>query len=321
MKRKAFFALAAGATLAAGAAALAAPPAELAGDETIAIDNGRQAQFALPPDAQPQGCDTTFYDSGNAFVFNTGRTVGTSSGWEVYQPFMLREDYTLCAIATDGWYVTGTPDTFRGSIFPDNAGTPDINNELAGADFHLLNSGQPHFVQMSVDPICLEANTLYYFGARATGDHWSAIYRDVENGANLMQSFSIVGGNFNTRYAAPPICLKLYGDPGCGSGARISISGDCPGRVVVAWSNATANKPMAIVSAASAGGYVIPGGPCAGTTLGLSSSGLQVNYQGNTGSGAGQVGSSVGTGACGRYVQMVVVSGSPCETSNVVQVP
>lgn len=303
--------------------ALAGPPAEYAGSETFTSDRIVEAQFVADQIVQPQGCNTTFYDSGDAFVFNTGRTVGTTTMWEVYQPFMLAADYELCAIATDGWYVTGSPTTFRGSIFPDNAGTPDITNELAGADYNLGGSGSPDWVTHQVTPVCLQANTLYYFGARATGDHWSAIYRDTVNGGSLMQSFSIRLGNFGERFSAPPICLKLYGVQGCGGGGpSLRISGDCPGRVTVAWADATPSRPMGIALANGTGNFVIPGGACAGTQTGLSSAGIQLVYQGNTGAnGSGQVSSNAGTGACRKYLQMFVVDGSPCAASNVVQIP
>ncbi len=303
--------------------ALAAPPAEYAGPETFASDRVVEAQFVADQNVLPQGCNTTFYDSGDAFVFNTGRTVGTTTMWEVYQPFMLNADYELCAIATDGWYVTGSPTTFRGSIFPDNAGTPDITNELAGADYNLGGSGSPDWVTQQVTPVCLQANTLYYFGARATGDHWSAIYRDTVNGGSLMQSFSIRLGNFGERFSAPPICLRLYGVQGCGGGGpTLRISGDCPGQVTVAWANATPSRPMGIALANSTGNFVIPGGACAGTQTGLSGSGIQLVYQGNTGAnGSGQVSGNAGTAACRKYLQMFVVDGSPCAASNVVQIP
>ncbi|GEM_PF-1620316 len=100
----------------------------------------------------------------------------------------------------------------------------------------------------------------------------------------------------------------------------LTVTGDCPGRVSVAWANATPNKPMAIVHANNTGSFVVPGGPCAGTQLGLGTSGIQIAYQGGTGSGSGQVGSTIGTNVCGHYLQMVVV-GSPCDTSNVEQLP
>jgi len=312
-----------GVCVAAGAA-LASPPAEYAQDVTYSTAKVVETQFSADPIVLPQGCNATFYDSGNAFSFGTGRTVGTTSGWEVYQPFMLTSDYDLCAIATDGWYVTGSPRTFRGSIFPDNAGTPDINTELTGGDFSLPTDAQnPHFVRVDVTPVCLQANTLYYFGARATGDHHSAIFFDTVNGGSLMQSFSIQGGNFNQRFAAPEICLKLYGVQGCGGGGpTVRIIGDCPGRVTFSWTNATPSSAMGIVMANSTGNFVVPGGPCNGTQLGLSSSGIQLVYTGNTGaSGSGQVSATVGTQVCRKYLQMVVRDGSPCTPSNVVQIP
>ncbi len=107
-----------------------------------------------------------------------------------------------------------------------------------------------------------------------------------------------------------------------GGGPTLRISGDCPGRVTVAWANATPSRPMGIALANSTGSYTLPGGICAGTQLGLSSSGLQLVYSGNTGAnGSGQVSSNAGTGACRKYLQMIVVDGSPCTTSNVVQIP
>lgn len=107
-----------------------------------------------------------------------------------------------------------------------------------------------------------------------------------------------------------------------GGGPTLRISGDCPGRVTVAWANATPSRPMGIALANSTGSYTLPGGICAGTQLGLSSSGLQLVYSGNTGAnGSGQVSSNAGTGACRKYLQMFVVDGSPCAASNVVQIP
>ncbi len=115
--------------------------------------------------------------------------------------------------------------------------------------------------------------------------------------------------------------MDFYEDGCSGGGPSLRVTGECPGRVTVAWGGATPNRPMAIVYANNTGSFVVPGGPCAGTQLGLGTSGIQVAFQGGTGSGSGQVNSNVGTGVCGHYIQMVVVSGSPCETSNVVQLP
>ncbi len=116
--------------------------------------------------------------------------------------------------------------------------------------------------------------------------------------------------------------MDFYEGACSGGGPTLRISGDCPGRITVAWADATPSRPMGIALANSTGSFVIPGGACGGTQLGLSNSGLQLVYSGNTGaSGSGQVSSNAGTLACGKYLQMVVVDGSPCTTSNVVQIP
>jgi hypothetical protein len=315
------FAIALGGACFAASAAVAAPPALLAGPVTVANGNNGEAQFSLAQDAQPQGCQNTFYDSGDALQFGTGRTVGTSSGWEVYQPFMVTTDYTLCAIATDGWYVTGSPATFRGSIFPDAAGTPDIANPLTGADFQLSGDAQnPHFVTMPCDPVCLRADTLYYFGARATGDHWSAIFRDTVNGGSLMPSFSIQGGNFGTRYSAPPICLKLFGDEGCGGGCpsdfAARVGGTCPSSNSMSWSGAPASSSVRVLYTTNGGGggTIPPNSPCPGTTLCIGLGGVTLHPQvlHSDASGAGSVNSF--SAPCGLHLQLITQNS--CKTSN-----
>lgn len=113
----------------------------------------------------------------------------------------------------------------------------------------------------------------------------------------------------------------LGSGPGAG-GTLFAVSGSCPGRITVQWSGATPGRPMGIILANSLGSFTVPGGPCGGTQLGLSGSGIQLVYTGNTGAnGNGQLNSSVGTGACRKYLQMAVVDGNPCDTSNVAQIP
>lgn len=103
---------------------------------------------------------------------------------------------------------------------------------------------------------------------------------------------------------------------------RLSATGDCPGRVTVAWAGAGPGRPQGIAVANTVGRFIVPGGPCGGTQLGLSNQGIQLVYTGNTGpNGSGQVSSNVGAAGCGKYIQMVVADGSPCATSNVVQLP
>lgn len=105
-------------------------------------------------------------------------------------------------------------------------------------------------------------------------------------------------------------------------GAGLSISGTCPGRITVSWNGTTRSRPMGIVFANATGNFVIPGGVCGGTQLGLSNQGIQLVYTGNTGpNGSGQVSGNAGTAACRKYLQMVIADGSPCSTTNVAQIP
>jgi len=116
--------------------------------------------------------------------------------------------------------------------------------------------------------------------------------------------------------------MDFYEEACSGGGPTARISGDCPGRVTFSWANATPNSAMGIALAASTGNYVVPGGPCVGTELGLSSAGLQVVFTGSTGAGgSGEVSANAGTAACRKFLQMIVRDGSPCATSNVVQIP
>ncbi len=71
----------------------------------------------------------------------------------------------------------------------------------------------------------------------------------------------------------------------------------------------------------SGGGYTLQGA-CAGTTLGLGSSGLRLVKVFATGAdGEGRLTGVAPPFACGGYLQMVVADGNPCTTSNVVQIP
>ncbi len=103
----------------------------------------------------------------------------------------------------------------------------------------------------------------------------------------------------------------------------ISIQGECPSRLVLAWSGVSPNEWAALAFSQAEGQVTLPMGPCAGTVLGLSPShGFGVLRTFRTGSeGRGEMTGSVRTHHCGGYFQMIVGDGSPCATSNVVQIP
>ena len=109
------------------------------------------------------------------------------------------------------------------------------------------------------------------------------------------------------------------GDTG---GYRLTISGECPGRVTVQWSGGTPNSQHAIIFGNNLGSFTIPNNqPCNGTVLGVSGNVRLVDPPGifsNQG-GSGSISGQAGSAACGHYLQLV--EGGTCQTSNVAQIP
>ncbi|MCL4197913.1 MAG: hypothetical protein KJZ69_10525 [Phycisphaerales bacterium] len=99
-----------------------------------------------------------------------------------------------------------------------------------------------------------------------------------------------------------------------GGGFNIRLTGQCPGQKTLSWSGAGSGQ-MGIILGNGPGNYTIPGGPCQGTQLGLSGpGGLQLYNIIGTNGGQGQVTATVGTGACGKWVQCIKTN--DCSTSN-----
>ena len=101
-------------------------------------------------------------------------------------------------------------------------------------------------------------------------------------------------------------------------GYRLSISGDCPGRVTVSWRGATPNEQQGLVFGASQGNTTIPTGVCQGTVLGIQGQVRLVNTMGTGPNGEGSVSGNAGTAACGHFLQLVEVPS--CNVSNVVEI-
>lgn len=127
---------------------------------------------------------------------------------------------------------------------------------------------------------------------------------------------TIFGNSFDTIAAR-----MMFEITPCSSGLTLALGGACPGTINIGWSGATPSKQMGIVYARNTGSFRVPGGPCAGTSLGLGSNQLQLVNTVNTGRGSGNVNGNAGPSACGGYLQLVVVEGNPCTTSNVVRLP
>jgi hypothetical protein len=95
----------------------------------------------------------------------------------------------------------------------------------------------------------------------------------------------------------------------------IALGGTCPSAVTVAARSFTPSGTVAIVAANGPGAVVVPSGPCAGTQLGLSSSGLQL-LKIVTANAAGQINYAGAVGPiCGKTIQFVDMT--TCTPSNV----
>jgi len=168
------------------------------------------------------------------------------------------------------------------------------------------------WVDVTWSPVAISANTTYFL--HFTGNTTLGISGDVTNQYPFGQVYA------NPGYGSFPGLDYTFRTTSGNAGLSLSLRGTCPGTITLAWSGATPNKTMGIAFANTTGSFVIPGGPCGGTQLGLSSSGLQLVNTISTGSGSGTVNGNAGTAACSHYLQLVVVDASPCTTSNVAQI-
>lgn len=122
----------------------------------------------------------------------------------------------------------------------------------------------------------------------------------------------------NFRGNATP-ARQIRGTPSVGR-PRLQLAGACPGSMTLTFTGGTPRSRIGILIAADTGSFTIPGGPCRGTVLGLSSRGLQIVATPLTdGDGRFEFSRNVGTAVCGRFLQ--AVDGPTCVTTNVVQIP
>jgi len=103
-----------------------------------------------------------------------------------------------------------------------------------------------------------------------------------------------------------------------GSSLSLSASGACPGSMTFEIGGATPDGRVAIGGSFDLGSTTIPGGPCAGTEIGLSAPRLLATVTADA-EGSYTVTTSVRAQTCGLYLQ--VVDFTSCEVSNVLQVP
>jgi hypothetical protein len=109
---------------------------------------------------------------------------------------------------------------------------------------------------------------------------------------------------------------------GGGGGYQLSVTGSCPGNVTISWTGAGAGQ-HGLVLGNQLGQTTIPGTePCAGTVLGIQGGVMLIDPPGifSTGGGSGSISGNCPGAVSGKRVQGVK-RGTPCTTSNVIQLP
>ncbi|MCL4196587.1 MAG: hypothetical protein KJZ69_03765 [Phycisphaerales bacterium] len=327
MELKRIMTLALGCSILGGGATLADEPVARPDGTTITPVSQSLGEQVVYPNGCPVVYET-FNDTyppnyGSGWTISDWPTIGC---WGPAHKFTVTSDYALCQILVSATHVTGI-NQYLVRLHADDTGGNEPGTEMGSWEFFNIpqnQAGPTPLLEADATGICLESGQSYWLSIIASGggsNSWGVLRMSTQPG-NERQSSTWKCSFWEARGVINSGAWRVTGNEGCGGGPTLRISGDCPGRVTVAWADATPSRPMGIALANSTGSYTLPGGICAGTQLGLSSSGLQLVYSGNTGAnGSGQVSSNAGTGACRKYLQMIVVDGSPCTTSNVVQIP
>lgn len=121
---------------------------------------------------------------------------------------------------------------------------------------------------------------------------------------------------------APIVDMGCYEFQSSSTGPNLRVRASCPtgGPARIGWANASPDRTAVLLISPGTGTIRIPNRyPCAGTELGLASSGLRLAWQGRNDAGGGRViNTAAPPGACGQFVQLLDVS--TCNVSEVVQV-
>ena len=264
-------------------------------------------------------------------VFDTGSTnYDMSNGWTVSDglvglwgpanPFTPDSDIALCEIGYTGSHVTG-PNEYTLWLLPDAGGCPD---DTANAIMSWNVSGLGQFgspvseTVVDASGICLEGGTTYWLAVTANGggQTWGA--------ANLSFSDFLTRCNYNyngtwSSFGSGQAAVwRVTANDGCDGGPSLSLAGSCPGRITADVSGATPGGTVAYVFGVAQGSTTIPGGPCAGTQLGIQGGVRLVGTDSADGSGHSSLSGNAPAGACGHYLQALDLS--TCTTSNVAQI-
>lgn len=119
---------------------------------------------------------------------------------------------------------------------------------------------------------------------------------------------------------APIADMGCYEFQSSSTGLNLRVRASCPtgGPARIGWANGSPDRTAVLLISPQTGRVRIPNRyPCAGTELGLASSGLRLAWQGRNDAGGGRVlNAPAPPGACGQFVQLLDLS--TCNVSEVV---
>lgn len=121
---------------------------------------------------------------------------------------------------------------------------------------------------------------------------------------------------------APIVDMGCYEFQSSSTGLNLALRTNCPdgGPARIGWANGSPERTAVLLISSGTGTIRIPNRyPCAGTELGLASSGLRIAWQGSNDADGGRVLNAIAPpGACGQFVQLLDVS--TCNVSEVKRI-
>lgn len=109
--------------------------------------------------------------------------------------------------------------------------------------------------------------------------------------------------------------------PQPGLDITLGLVGDCPGRLEARVSGVARNGRVALISARGTGNIIIPGGPCAGTRLGLNNTATLAALLEADGNGNAAMARQVGSGLCDGRIVLQALDLTTCTPSSVAATP
>jgi hypothetical protein len=297
------------------------------------------SQPSINPNITWGGNDATLWDNGGFDGLN-----GLSNATSV--PFGARRTILMDFIVPSGqtWNITGLewlavwnslpPGSGTGAelrFYNDSANSPGtpITSTMTSTSYSETATGNVNFSRPEYRAVAAFPSTTltagrYWTDATVVGpenNFWeTAAVREQQVWVDYADFGGLQPGQnvFGVQYDVTGIITGTTG----GGGYTLSVTGACPGNVTISWTGAGSGQ-HGLVLGNNLGSFTIPSGqPCQNTVLGITGGIMLIDPPGifSTGGGSGSISGNCPGAVSGKRVQGVR-GGSPCVTSNVIQLP